>query len=181
MRIIAGKNKGRNLISPEGAGVRPTSSKVRAAIFNVLENLNAIKEAKTLDLCCGTGALGLEALSRGAAKAIFIDGSAQHLKLAWNNALICKEQDKTTIIRADATNLPPAKEFVDLVFLDPPYFKDIPNKALSSLIDKNWLAKGALVMVETSKQEDLSFKPEDYITITIKFYGNSKFTLLERV
>ena len=181
MRIIAGKHKGRSLLSPKDKSVRPTASKMREAIFNILVSAGFLNdETIVLDLCCGTGALGLEALSRGAAQAIFIDGSDQHLKLARENIIYCNEQNKSTILRANAEILPKAKYPCNLVFLDPPYSKGVSNKALKSLIEQNWLADKAIIGVEISKKEDLDFSLEHYIHLDTRIYGNSKFILLEK-
>jgi len=181
MRIIAGKHKGRNLLSPTGPGIRPTSSKTRASMFNVLSSRGLIEDAIVLDLCCGTGALGLEALSRGAKKVIFIDGSAPHLKLAWENICQFKEDERSTLIRAKAEYLPKAKEKCDLVFIDPPYSKGVANKALVSLINGEWLSDNAMILIELAKQEDLIFSETHYREITTKIHGNSKFILLEKI
>ncbi len=189
MRIISGIHRGRKLISPSGPGIRPTASKMRTAIFNILSSGNFIKEdgsniiedAKVIDLCCGTGALGIESISRGATMVVFIDGSSQHLKVAWENICQLGEQAKAVMIRSTAEDLPKARDLFNLVFIDPPYFKGIANKALVSLIEKNWLATGAIIVIELPKQEDISFNLGYYREITTKNYGNSKFVLLERL
>ena len=183
MRIIAGKHKGRSIISPTGPGVRPTASKMREAMFNILISNGYLKEneSKVIDLCCGTGALGLEALSRGVAKVVFIDGSKEHLKLAKQNIDHFGEQDKSIVIRADAEKLLNAQDTFDLVFIDPPYFKGVANKALIALQARDWLADNAIIVVEMAKQEDLSFDIEKYSEISTRIYGNSKFILLEKL
>lgn len=181
MKIIAGKHRGRNLFSPTGDGVRPTSSKMRESIFNILMSMGILEDSKVVDLCCGTGALGIEAISRGAGKVIFIDGSNQHLKLAWENICSLKEQDKATMIRSSAEKLPKAREEFSIVFIDPPYHKGIADKALVSLVEQGWLAKGATIIIELSKREDLSFSNEHFQQTNLKEYGNSKVLLLERI
>lgn len=189
MRVIAGKHGGRKILAPTGKGVRPTASKMRAAIFNILSSgsfvkengNNAIEGAKVLDLCCGTGALGIESLSRGAEMVVFVDGSVQHLKVAWANICQLKEEGKSIAIRANVEDLPPSRDLFDLVFLDPPYFKAVSNKALISLIEKKWLAEKAIIVVELPKEEDLIFNEEHYREISIKNYGNAKFILLEHI
>ena len=180
MRIIAGKHKGKSLLSPKDDGVRPTSSKMREAMFNILISNGYLieDESKVLDLCCGTGALGLEALSRGALKAVFIDGSAEHLKLARKNIEHCKELEKSTLIRADAENLLNATDCFDLIFIDPPYFKGVANKALISLYEKGWLSAEAIIVVELSKRETLKIDEQKYQHITTRIYGNSQFIIL---
>lgn len=181
MRIIAGKHKGRILLSPSDKGIRPTSSKIRESIFNIITNMNIIEDAKVVDLCCGTGALGIEALSRGASKVVFIDGSSAHLKLAWNNICHLNEQDKVVMLRAFAENLPKAQEEFNLIFIDPPYLKGIADKALSSLLNSGWLAKNAIILVELSIKEDLITLTDSFREITVRKYGNTKIILLERI
>jgi 16S rRNA (guanine966-N2)-methyltransferase len=181
MRIIAGKHKGRSIISPTGSGVRPTSSKMREAMFDTLISNGYLKEdeTKVIDLCCGTGALGLEALSRGVASVVFIDGSREHLNLARQNIYYLGEQEKSTVLRADAEKLLNAKDQFDLVFIDPPYLKGVASRALVALYEKNWLKNGAIIVVEMAKIETLKFDADRYQEITTRIYGNSKFVLLE--
>ena len=181
MRIIAGKHRGRNLLSPKDKGIRPTSSKMRESIFNILTSMNALEDAKIIDLCCGTGALGIEALSRGASQAIFIDGSSEHLKLAWANICSLKEEEKSILLRTKIEDLPKAKDQFNLVFIDPPYFKKLADQALISLSNKNWLAIGAIIAVEQARTEDLTFSLEHYQELSTRIYGNSKCTLLEKI
>ncbi|MEK6733716.1 MAG: 16S rRNA (guanine(966)-N(2))-methyltransferase RsmD [Pseudomonadota bacterium] len=182
MRIIAGKHKGRNLLSPKDKSIRPTASKMREAIFNILASRNVINEETIVtDLCCGTGALGLESLSRGARQVIFIDESQQNLTLAWMNIKSCKEEENAIILRANAENLPIAKVQSNLVFLDPPYFKGISEKALVSLMKQNWLTNEALIIIELDKKEDLNYPTSHYNEVSIRFYGNSKIILLEKI
>lgn len=177
MRVVAGKHRGRMIISPSGNGIRPTSDRTREAIFNVLSNLGAIEGSKALDLCCGTGALGIEALSRGAKSCVFVDGSAEHLKLAWHNITRLKEQDNVTMMRAFAEDLPEAKEQFNLVLLDPPYFKKIAEQALNSLLKKNWLKNYAIIVVELAKTEDILI-PVPLAVLNTKYYGNTKIIFL---
>lgn len=189
MRVIAGKHRGRPLLSPNDKGIRPTSSKMRSSLFNILssgkflneDGSDIIKGSKVVDLCCGTGALGIEALSRGASMVTFIDGSAEHLKLAWSNICYLKEEDKSTLIRVKAENLPKAKDKFNLAFIDPPYFKNLADKILTSLVNRDWLEKGAIVVVEQSSVEDLFYSSDFYKKIDIRVYGNSKVTILERL
>ncbi len=183
MKIIAGKHRGRSILSPTGPGVRPTSSKMREAMFDILVNNGYLiaDETKVVDLCCGTGALGLEALSRGAIKVIFIDGSREHLNLARQNIYYLGEQDKSVVLRADAEKLLNAQEQFDLVFIDPPYLKGVASKALVALNEKNWLNPDAIIVVEIAKSEELRFDSTQYKEITTRIHGNSKFLLLEKL
>ena len=179
MKIIAGKYRGRVLLSPSDNGIRPTSSRVRESIFNILNSMNVIEGASVIDLCCGTGALGIESLSRGAKKVVFIDGSNQHLKLAWTNICQLNEQENSIMLRAGAEDLPKAKEQFDLIFIDPPYFKGIASKALISLFNNGWLAKNSTIVIEMPAKEDLNFSEEHFKALSTRKYGNIKIILLE--
>lgn len=178
MRIVAGKHRGRVILSPKTKGIRPTSSMMREAMFNILVNLNMVENSRVVDLCCGTGALGIEALSRGAQKVVFIDGSSEHLKLAWDNISSIGEQDNAVMLRAAVENLPKAREEFDLFFLDPPYFKGVADKALISLVENGWLAKDAMIAVELPLKEELKFDQKFFQEELNRKYGNSKLILL---
>lgn len=158
MRIIAGRYRGHSL-TPLGKGdarahLRPTSDRVREALFSALESGRfgpGVAGRKVLDLFAGTGALGLEALSRGAARARFVEKGRKGQSLLSSNLerLGLAGDPAAEIIRADATRLPsPAPALHDLVFLDPPYRQGLGEKALLSAADGGWLAPGALVMWE---------------------------------
>lgn len=180
MRIIAGKHRSRKIISPTGPGIRPTSSKMRAAMFDILISNGYLieNETKVVDLCCGTGALGLEALSRGVKKVVFIDASKEHLNLARQNIYILGEEEKSTILRSDAEKLRNANERFDLIFIDPPYNKGVSNKALIALSNKGWLSEGAIIVIEMDSREELLFDIETLKEVTTRIYGNSKFIIL---
>src|SRR3989454_6148178 len=120
MRIIAGSRKGARIFAPKGAETRPTGDRVREAAFNLI-GPGFTEDAKVLDAFAGSGALGLEALSRGAAHATFLDKDAAAIKLIGDNLRKLGETGVAKVVRADATRPPPAREGCDLVFLDPPY------------------------------------------------------------
>lgn len=181
MKIIAGKHRGRIISSPKDKGIRPTSSMLREALFNVLSNMNLIENAKVIDLCCGTGAYGIESLSRGASLVVFVDGSAKHLNLARQNISYLNEQNKSIFIRSRAENLPKAQEQFDLIFIDPPYFKKVADGALISLCEQGWIRENAHIIVELAKTEDLLYQSELFEEITKRIYGNSKFVLLKKL
>ena len=147
MRIIGGTLGGRVLRAPGGATTRPTSEKVREAVFDIL---GPIEGAHVLDLFAGTGALGLEAVSRGAAFALFVDDGAEARALIRGNVETLGLGGVTKIFRRDATKLGPAHpiEPFGLVFADPPYGKALAEAALASARDGGWLAPDALVVVE---------------------------------
>ena len=162
MRIVGGKHRGRVLDSPPDVAVRPTSDRARESLFNILEHgklarsgLSPVRAARVLDAFCGTGALGLEALSRGAAFATFIDTSAGALRLAQTNAKKLGETGHARFLQADATQPPRPDAPCTLVFLDPPYGEDLAVTALAALADAGWLAEGAIVVVESATRDDL--------------------------
>jgi 16S rRNA (guanine966-N2)-methyltransferase len=157
MRIVGGKFKGRSLASPAGHGTRPTSDRVRESIFNILTHGIdgfTLEGARVMDLFAGTGALGLEALSRGARFCQFVDGNAEARGLVARNADSLGVIGQCKIWRRDATKLGPCAPQTpyDLVFADPPYGKELGEKALTSLVDGGWLNDGAVVVLEEAEK-----------------------------
>jgi 16S rRNA (guanine966-N2)-methyltransferase len=152
MRIVGGRLGGRTLASPRSQAIRPTADRLRESLFNILVHAygDPVTGARVLDLYAGTGALGLEALSRGAAFALFIDDAAEARALLRENIAALGLGGITRIFRRDATRLGPAHplEPFSLAFLDPPYGKGLAEKALASARDGGWLAPGALIVVE---------------------------------
>lgn len=156
MRIIAGTCRGRRLASL-GAGdaaaqLRPTSDRVRESLFSLLiaGHDDPVKGAQVLDLFAGTGALGLEALSRGAAQARFVESGRVALGLLQQNIALCRMEDRAQVIRRDARRPGPAPGAHDLVFLDPPYGRALGEAALAAALEGGWIAPGALVVWEES-------------------------------
>jgi len=160
MRIVGGKFKGRTLSAPRGAETRPTSERVREALFNILahgiEDFN-IEGARVMDLFAGTGALGLEAISRGARFCQFVDESAEARGIIRRNADELGAIGLAKIWRRDATKLGPCAPQTpfDLVFIDPPYGKGLGTKALHSLLEGQWLSPGAVVVLEESERAEI--------------------------
>lgn len=186
MRIISGKHRGRRIeLGKEAAGVvRPTSDFAREAIFNILNHSNLgldrhpFIDQDVLDVFCGTGALGLEALSRGAAHVTFIDKSREALQNTHYNAEKMHETDNVDFIHADASKLPRSRKQFGLVFLDPPYFKNMVEPALKSLHDSGWLTPDALIVVEHGSKERIVF-PKAYTPIDERQYGRATINLLK--
>lgn len=182
MRICAGTFRGRTLKSPSSQTVRPTSDRLRESIFNVLAHAydDAANGARVIDLFAGTGALGIEALSRGASFALFVDDSAEGRALLRENIEALGLGGVTKIFRRDATKLgpmPPQEKFT-LAFLDPPYGKGLGEGALAALRDGGWLAENALVIVEEAA--DAPFEtPEGYRVVETREYGGTKFVILQ--
>lgn len=159
MRIIGGTYRGKKLYSPQNEGVRPTADRAREAVFNILNSKldNNWAEYDVLDVFTGTGALGLEALSRGAKSVALLDINLQTAKR--NAALFPKEKEKIKLISSDAANLSPAQKTYNLVFMDAPYNKGLSAAALKSLSERGWLAPNAWVLVELEKNENLEDIP----------------------
>ncbi|MFT8712836.1 16S rRNA (guanine(966)-N(2))-methyltransferase RsmD [Komagataeibacter rhaeticus] len=161
MRIIAGECRGRTLHAPAGQTTRPTADRVRQALFDTLAHapwagLDSLRGARVLDGFAGTGALGLEALSRGAASACFMERDRAALRALRENIAACGMQGRSTVRALDMLRLPPAGAAgpVDLVFLDPPYNQDLPARALAVLARGGWLGPSTLVVVEMAAGED---------------------------
>ena len=162
MRIVAGRHRGRRLQVPTGRSIRPTTDRLRETIFNILVHSNwgpdggdPVTDAVVLDAFCGTGALGLEALSRGAAAALFLDLNAAALATARRNAALLGEADRTRFLRGDATRPPKARAQATLAFLDPPYGEGLGPTAIAALAAAGWLAEGTVLVLETAAREPL--------------------------
>src|SRR3954454_6239119 len=155
MRVVGGRLKGRNLASPSSREIRPTADRLRESLFNILVHAygDPIEGARVLDLFAGTGALGIEAISRGAKFALFVDNGTEARALLRNNIEALGLGGTTKVFRRDATDLGPAHpvEPFSLAFLDPPYGKGLAEKALASLRDGGWLLPGAIAVVEEAK------------------------------
>jgi len=180
VRIIAGQYRGRALTpvgkGDQGAHLRPTGDRVRESLFSMLTHLGVIEGARVLDLFAGTGALGLEALSRGAAEVTFIDNGRISGGLVQKNIALLGASDQARLIRQDATRLGdnPGAPFT-LVFLDPPYGAGLGEKALTAAATGHWLAPGALIVWEENAPQPTpdGFEPEDH-----RRYGDTHVTLL---
>ncbi|MES2255017.1 MAG: 16S rRNA (guanine(966)-N(2))-methyltransferase RsmD [Pseudomonadota bacterium] len=185
MRVTGGKLGGRRLIAPDDARVRPTSDRTRQAIFNILEHRDfnigfSVENAAVVDLFAGTGALGIEALSRGARFCLLVDDSAESRALQRENIEALGLTGATKIWRRDATDLGPLGAGgggpFNLVFLDPPYRKNLIAPALKCLREGGWLAPRALLIAETSKGEN--FDTTGYETLDTRDYGETEITFL---
>ena len=177
MRIVAGKHKGRNLAVPHGKDTRPTSDRVREAIYNVLSHGFDLDfdGLAVLDVCAGTGALGLEALSRGAASAIFVDIAQPALDCVGVNVETLGEQKATIILRRDVKRIgtrPANVQPAGLAFFDPPYRENMIPQALIGAADGGWLADGALVIIETADDEEIEI-PDRFASLDERRYGKT--------
>jgi 16S rRNA (guanine966-N2)-methyltransferase len=181
MRIVGGRLRGRALAGPKSAAIRPTADRLRESLFNILAHAygDPVSGARVLDLFAGTGALGLEALSRGAAFALFVDDGAEARALLRQNVEALGLGGTTRIFRRDATRLGlahPVEPF-SLVFLDPPYGKGLAEKALASAREGGWLAPGALILVEEAA--DAAFTtPDGFEEAERRRYDDTEFVVL---
>ena len=183
MRIIGGRLRGLALASvgkgDAAAHLRPTSDRVRESLFNLLSGGrfgDPVTGARVLDLFAGTGALGLEALSRGAALASFVENGRAGGNLLSANISKAGVASETEVIRSDATRLPPCKGLpCTLVFLDPPYGKRVGEKALESALKSGWIAADALVVWEEERAQDA---PPGFEVLEARRYGQTWLTLL---
>lgn len=179
VRITAGQFRGRALAEPSDNRVRPTSDKARQAIFNILAHNAfgfALEGAKVIDLFAGTGALGLEAISRGAGFALFVDDDADSRALIRTNVEALGLTGATKIWRRDATDMGPMSAGAGgpfgLAFLDAPYRKGLTARALESLLAGGWLAPGAVVVAETAADETLG-APAGLAPLDRRTYGET--------
>jgi len=183
LRITGGKLGGRRLAAPADNRVRPTSDKVRQAIFNILKHQEfglALEGARVADLFAGTGALGLEAISHGASFCLFVEDAAESRALIHRNIEELGLTGATKIWRRDASKLGPmapgAGGPFDLAFLDPPYRKNLVAPALASLREGGWLAPGAVIVVETAEEETVA--AEGFDALDERLYGETRVTFL---
>ena len=181
MRVVGGRLRGRNIASPSSRDIRPTQDRLRESLFNILGHAydDPIEGARALDLFAGTGALGIEAVSRGAGFTLFVDNGAEARALLRNNVEALGLGGVTKVYRRDATNLGPAHpiEPFSLVFCDPPYGRGLAEKALTSLRDGGWLRQGALLVVEESKAA--AFKaPDGFEELERRAYDDTEFVFL---
>jgi 16S rRNA (guanine966-N2)-methyltransferase len=184
MRIVGGTLRGRALATPGHEGLRPTSDRVREAVFNILTHGIpdfSLEGAKVLDLFSGTGALGLEALSRGASTCLFVEQDAEARALIRQNIEAFGLTGVTRIFRRDATSLGPAGKHrgFTLAFIDPPYGKGLAERALVSAATGGWLADGALIVVEERKGTAITL-PKGYTEIDRRSWSDTQVLFARR-
>ncbi|MEP1444230.1 MAG: 16S rRNA (guanine(966)-N(2))-methyltransferase RsmD [Hyphomicrobiales bacterium] len=181
MRIVGGKFRGHKLAVPKSDSIRPTTDRSRESLFNILNHRDeiAFDDARVIDLFAGTGALGLEALSRGASFALFLDESAEARGLVRTNMESCKQNGNAKIFRRDATRLGKRGTMspFTLAFLDPPYDKGLGERALQSLHEGEWLAPEAFVVWEESTKAEVII-PAYFTVIDDRTYGTSRIKFL---
>jgi len=184
MRIVAGQYRGRAIVTPEGQNTRPTSDRARQAIFNVLEHApwaEGLHEVRVIDLYAGSGALGFEALSRGAAFCLFVDTDDSARGAIRENMDAYGLFGRCRVHRRSATDLGPrpgsAGEAFTLAFLDPPYAKGLGEQTLARLLEGDWLAPGAIVVFERGSDEPEIDTP-GYERLDARDYGAARVLFL---
>jgi 16S rRNA (guanine966-N2)-methyltransferase len=181
MRVVGGRLRGRALAGPKSQAIRPTADRLRESLFNILLHAygDPIGSARVLDLFAGTGALGIEALSRGAAFALFVDESAEARALLRENVASLGLGGTSRIFRRDATRLGPAHplEPFSLGFLDPPYGQNLAAKALASARAGGWFVPGALILVEEAVKSRFA-APEGFTELDRRGYDDTEFVFL---
>jgi 16S rRNA (guanine966-N2)-methyltransferase len=185
VRIVAGRHRGRRLLAPPGETVRPTSDRAREALFNILSHGQLAAEgipfagATVLDVFAGTGALGLEALSRGAAEAAFVEQDREALATLRQNIAALGEAARSRIVPGDATRPPSAPLAYALAFLDPPYRSGLGAAALTALDAAGWLTPDALAVVELAAREHLA-PPAGFNLVDERMYGATRLLFFRR-
>jgi 16S rRNA (guanine966-N2)-methyltransferase len=183
MRVVAGRFRGRAFQAPDDMTIRPTSDRVRESVFNILAHgiedfsLNGVR---VIDLFAGTGALGIEAVSRGASYCLFVEDAPEARALIRKNVEAMGLTGETRIFRRDATDLGPAgnMEPYGLAFLDPPYGKGLGEKALAALAEGKWLTDGAIVILEERAGAEVSF-PAAFQLVDTRTYGDTEVRFLK--
>jgi 16S rRNA (guanine966-N2)-methyltransferase len=183
MRIVAGRHRGRRLAAPEGLAVRPTGDRTREALFNILgqghKGLPALAGARVLDAFAGTGALGLEALSRGAAEVSFIENQPAAIATLERNIRSLEEEERTEVLRADALRAPRTSYAADIVLMDPPYGQGLAEPAIGALAGAGWIGPATLIVVELMAKEP--FEPPAGFTVRDqRKYGKARLVFLGR-
>jgi 16S rRNA (guanine966-N2)-methyltransferase len=178
MRIIAGRFRGRPLQAPPGLGTRPTADRVREALFSMLASrLGTFEGLRVADLYAGSGALGLEALSRGADQATFVEKDPKAQAAIKANAARLGVSEQVRVLGASALALPRSDPF-DLIFADPPYSPGSGSAVVKAVADADWLASAGLMSIETDRREPVD--PIDYEIEAEREFGRARITLLRR-
>lgn len=173
MRVITGTARGRKLREPEGMASRPTTDNVKESMFNLIQF--DIEGRRVLDLFAGTGQLGIEALSRGARSAVFVDESRAAVQLVRTNLAHCRLQGD--VVQGESLGYLRTCGKFDLIFLDPPYDTGLLDKALANVVQFDILAEGGIIVCESRREKELPQLPQPYYLLTGRSYGKIKLTL----
>jgi 16S rRNA (guanine966-N2)-methyltransferase len=181
VRITGGAKRGRRLAQLKDPGIRPTSDRAREAVFNILGQ--DLTGCRVLDLFAGTGAFGIDALSRGAVYSVFVDNSPQAVALIKKNLTLCGLDSKASVVNGDLRigidlgNLPETRGRFDTVFIDPPYGSGLIARSCGLISAGGLLEHGACVVAETSRNESVSLAIEGLISAQVKIYGDTKISI----
>lgn len=177
LKVIGGKYRGKKLLSSITKDIRPTKSLVREALFNILTaKYGSFDDLRIADICCGSGAFGIESLSRGAYLVDFVDKSKDHLKIVAKN--LNNIESKYNILNLDALSLKQAEQSYDLIFLDPPYDIEQENKIISSLLTKGWMSSKTLLIYEAPSSKKIILEDE-FLLVDERKYGKSKLFFIK--
>ena len=181
MRIVGGVYKGRKLSAPNNQATRPTSDRAREALFNILTSLLQKEDKKWaeivfLDVFAGTGAIGLEAASRGARKVFFVENDERALKCIAQNA---KDIKNITILDVDALKIPFSKTSAQIIFMDAPYYTQLWELALKTLAEKGWIEDSSWIIIEIEKKES-AFLPAGFTLKEERIYGRNKLLFCQK-
>lgn len=184
MRIISGTNKGKKLYAPEGASVRPTSDKIKEAIFNIIGLID--EKAYVLELFAGSGSVGIEFLARGAKHCTFVDASRKSLNYTKKNLELCDFNDRAKIILNDyekaIINLSKNNEKFDYIFADPPYALNLSNTIANNVIEYNILKPGGLLIIESDKSEKVIDNTDtNMVEYKEKIYGRTRISMMRHL
>lgn len=186
MRIVGGHLRGRKIAPPQSLVTRPMMDRIRESLFNILAHHDwgadvgdVLDKTRVLDAFCGTGALAFEALSRGAAHATLVDRDRQALQVATQNAADLGLQAQCTIMSADTTQPPKAPQPCRLIFLAPPYRRNLIPPAMLALDAAGWMEPAPLIVAETARKEELVV-PENFTFVLDRFYGDTGLHFIKR-
>lgn len=183
MRVISGSANRRKLVAPEGLSVRPTTDRIKETLFNIINN--RIYDIDFLDLFAGSGAIGIEALSRGAASCVFVDSYTESLKCIRENLNTTSLGAHASVMACDAVSaidrLKAEGKSFDIIFMDPPYDQELEKKVLTQISANNILKEDGLIIVEASSDTDFGYAQELGFNVSrTKSYGSNKHVFLER-
>jgi 16S rRNA (guanine966-N2)-methyltransferase len=179
LRIIAGRHRGRRLTTPPGLATRPTADRVREALFSILEHgTPPLRGCRFLDLFAGSGAVGLEARSRGAATVVLVESDAQAAKAIERNIASLDEAAHTRLLRQDASRLRRATDAFDIAYLDPPYDTPLLTPTLAGLAAGGWLNRGARVVCEMARGTAPASLPDPFTLEDERVYGAARLLFL---
>ena len=180
MRIIGGNYRGKKLIPPVDNNIRPTTDRMRETLFNMLEHGSGrgVHGTKILDLYAGSGALGIEALSRHAEHVTFVDNNFKSMKLIKDNCALIGKPDNVTFISSDGTKIQKRDHEYGIIFIDPPYRKNLILPTLENIIYQNLISTDGLAVIEYASDEDIKI-PDQFREIKMRKMGEATFSILE--